>query len=31
MDEVKETTDIAKELLLRDGYHMPFVFIKATR
>jgi len=31
MDEVKEIIDIAKQLMLRDGYHAPMVFAKGTK
>jgi len=31
VDEVKEIIDIAKQLMLRDGYHAPIVFVKGTK
>jgi len=31
MDEVKEIVDIAKGLMLRDGYHVPMVFARGTK
>lgn len=31
MDEVSKIADIAKVLFLRDGYHMPMVFVKGEK
>jgi len=31
VDEVKSITDIAKQLMLHDGYHAPIVFAKGTK
>jgi len=31
MDEIKEVIDIAKQLMLRDGYHAPIIFAKGTK
>jgi len=30
VDEVKEIADIAKQLFLQDGYHVPMIFVKGT-